>query len=318
MPSAPAARWAVLAVGAVLALGVVALRVGLGTYRPHRNEFTSSAHRSGAMVWKAWSSGREGAAANASVAASSACSDWTSHGDDMECGANVPLCGLLTLQTGLGTGVYHHNKPMVHGLWPEVGSYGSSKCIKPEDPTPPSTVYPCYADPDEPDTLGFEQHEWEKHGECAGAKDQSDYFDQVCRLSTAPLAALRKARDAGQDFNAMADSLQSAGFCVFSLSTYEKQIMLSACAGADRRWKLADVSDFSRVCGSGGPSPGPSPSPSPPPSPKPGACVTGHHGPPCKSNADCDGVKDCVRCAKSGFCTDVPIEGQGSFEAAAV
>jgi len=38
-------------------------------------------------------------------------------------------------------------------------------------------------------------------------------------------------------------------------------------------------------------------------------CVSGQHGPSCKSDSDCSGAKDCVRCAKSGFCTDVPLPG---------
>ena len=57
-----------------------------------------------------------------------------------------------------------------------------------------------------------------------------------------------------------------------------------------------------------GPSPSPSPSPSSSPSPSPAAsCVPGQHGPPCDSDEDCSSVPDCVRCAGSGFCTDVPL-----------
>jgi len=219
--------------------------------------------------------------------------------------------------------VYHHRQPMVHGLWPEVGTFGSSKCIAPQNPESPSSVFPCYADPDEPDQLRFQSHEWMKHGKCAGVKDAADYFGQVCSLAAAPLKVLGGAVAAGQDLPDMADSMQRSGFCVFGL-TSNAQITLSACAGTDGRWKLADVNDFPRVCGSGGPpsppapsppAPGPAPSPSPSPSPKPGFCVKGQHGPPCTSDADCNGMKDCVRCAKSGFCTDVPLLGQHSFKA---
>ena len=33
--------------------------------------------------------------------------------------------------------------------------------------------------------------------------------------------------------------------------------------------------------------------------------VRNQHGPACKQNAQCTGVSDCVRCAKSGFCTSI-------------
>eukprot|EP00446_Apocalathium_sp_SHHI-4_P055257 CAMPEP_0177381430 /NCGR_PEP_ID=MMETSP0368-20130122/48062_1 /TAXON_ID=447022 ORGANISM="Scrippsiella hangoei-like, Strain SHHI-4" /NCGR_SAMPLE_ID=MMETSP0368 /ASSEMBLY_ACC=CAM_ASM_000363 /LENGTH=55 /DNA_ID=CAMNT_0018845843 /DNA_START=33 /DNA_END=196 /DNA_ORIENTATION=+ len=50
-------------------------------------------------------------------------------------------------------------------------------------------------------------------------------------------------------------------------------VMLSACAGPDGKWKLADVNDFSKVCGGSGPSPSPSPAPAPAPTPSTGKCV---------------------------------------------
>jgi hypothetical protein len=52
----------------------------------------------------------------------------------MECGS-APLCGVLVLQTGLGPGTYHHSNPLVHGLWPETGQYGTSQCIRPSEST---------------------------------------------------------------------------------------------------------------------------------------------------------------------------------------
>ena len=33
----------------------------------------------------------------------------------------------------------------------------------------------------------------------------------------------------------------------------------------------------------------------------------GEHGPACESDVDCAHVTGCVRCAQSGFCTDVPL-----------
>ena len=39
-------------------------------------------------------------------------------GKYMDCGDSVPLCGTLTLETGLGPGAYGHGNVSVHGLWP--------------------------------------------------------------------------------------------------------------------------------------------------------------------------------------------------------
>ena len=66
----------------------------------------------------------------------------------MDCGEGVPLCGVLTLETGYGGGYYHHAHPSVHGLWPQVGEYGSSACIPPRvSAASPTRLYPCYAAP---------------------------------------------------------------------------------------------------------------------------------------------------------------------------
>ena len=51
---------------------------------------------------------------------------WPAAQGQMVCGDGVALCGVLTLQTGLGEGVYSHPTPSVHGLWPEVAPYGTS------------------------------------------------------------------------------------------------------------------------------------------------------------------------------------------------
>ena len=39
---------------------------------------------------------------------------------NMGCGDGVGLCGVLTLESGAGSGYYHHDGVSVHGLWPEV------------------------------------------------------------------------------------------------------------------------------------------------------------------------------------------------------
>ncbi|CAE8625218.1 unnamed protein product, partial [Polarella glacialis] len=135
------------------------------------------------------------------------------------------------------------------------------------------------------------------HGKCAGAVDAEDFFMQVCVLAAAPLRTIQGANAAGLDLVDTADSLQRAGYCVWNHGS-NAQLELSVCAGHDGRWKLADVHDFARVCGSAGASP------SPPPASGLGVCQHGHHGPPCKADSDCRAPSGCVRCANSGFCTD--------------
>merc|ERR1719401_1453609 len=113
----------------------------------------------------------------------------------------------------------------------------------------------------------------------------------------------------------MAQALRDQKYPVWSLDRENDQIMLSACAGSDRRWVLAPTSEMVAKCGGSSPVPGPGPappapgpSPSPPaPSPRSGSCQPGRKGPKCSSDDDCKGLSGCVRCAHSGFCTDQPL-----------
>ena len=215
----------------------------------------------------------------------------------MDCGG-TSLCGVLTVESGFGTGYYQHDKPAVHGLWPEVGAYGSSSCIAPKDTTPPSTLFPCYQGGDPSHQLDFEQHEWSKHGVCSATKNASDFFSQICALAQAPLGVMSTTRASGvTNTSIYAKDLASAGYAVWD--TMENgQVELSACARADGSWVLGAVADFGTLCGAG---------PVAPPSPTTSSCVPGAHGPTCSSDADCAGKTGCVRCAHSGFCTDVPL-----------
>jgi len=223
----------------------------------------------------------------------------------MNCGS-APLCGVLVMETGYGSGAYHQDLPGVHGIWPETGSFGTSQCIKPRNSSNPTKVYDCY-DNDGDNLLGFETHEWEKHGCCAGVKNADDFFTQMCGLSDHPLAVLISLRESGASLDTMSSALQSAGYEVFSLDQKNSQVYLSVCAGYDGQWKHSTASQFSSMCG-GGPSPSPPPSPSPTPSPTPtGQCLSHQHGPPCYDDSQCNGVTGCIRCARSGYCTDVPL-----------
>mmetsp|Transcript_22904 Transcript_22904/g.70858 ORF Transcript_22904/g.70858 Transcript_22904/m.70858 type:complete len:327 (+) Transcript_22904:796-1776(+) len=172
--------------------------------------------------------------------------------DAMTCGDAVHLCGVLTLASGLGQGAYAHPTPSVHGLWPETGSYGTSDCVAPTGSTAdPTSVIDCYAatGDDDAGTVSFETHEWDKHGECAGAVDAPTYLATVCDLAEKPLALMETARDAGGDLDAMQTAVEAAGYEVFSTDTYNSQLMISACAGADKEWKLVAEANFDEACG---------------------------------------------------------------------
>ena len=133
----------------------------------------------------------------------------------MSCGDGVAVCGVLTIMTGLSGGVqnmsggavYGHPGPIVHGLWPQVPPYGKSKCVAPSRRANATDVFPCYrcarGDVNCSSTPGhsplqFEDHEWSKHGVCAGVRDSTDYFTQVCRLAARPLELVGEMRGAGE------------------------------------------------------------------------------------------------------------------------
>jgi hypothetical protein len=91
---------------------------------------------------------------------------------------------------------------------------------------------------------------------------------------------------------------------VFSIDEVNSQFELSACASNDGVWKLAPVARFPALChGTVHPLLPPGP---PPPLPA-SLCKPFAHGPPCSTDADCAAVPKCVRCARSGFCTDVRL-----------
>merc|ERR1711879_468952 len=147
-----------------------------------------------------------------------ALSPFSIHQTQMACGKGVPLCGTLTLESGLGSGAYHHKTAHVHGLWPATACgasmlMGTSECIAPKKPKGPSKIYSCYADKEDSykNIIFFEAHEWKVHGHCAGVVDVDDYFEQVCGLADAPLAVLRKAKKAGADFHGMQKVLKDNG-----------------------------------------------------------------------------------------------------------
>mmetsp|Transcript_37238 Transcript_37238/g.73167 ORF Transcript_37238/g.73167 Transcript_37238/m.73167 type:complete len:255 (+) Transcript_37238:1-765(+) len=221
----------------------------------------------------------------------------------MDCGG-AELCGVLTLETGFGPGVYGHHGPSVHGLWPQVAPYGNSGCAAPQDKTAPKVVYPCYYNGHNDTQLTFEEHEWGKHGVCAGLKDVDTFFDQICNLSQHPLALMSQA---GVNLANMQQAVENAGYEVFFVDHTDQQLQLSTCYDpAAKAWVLVPVAQFSEKCG--GPGPPTTPTPAKHPTPASGECLPNQRGPPCGSDSDCTNIKGCIRCAHSGFCTSTPLE----------
>ena len=224
--------------------------------------------------------------------------------DYMDCGG-APVCGVLTLESGFGPGRYQHNEPVVHGLWPQVGKYGNSACVAPRDRAAPTSLAGCFrqAETDDEASLAFERYEWAKHGTCAGTRDAADYTEQLCSLARAPLAAMAEARRAGLDLAAMAVELQRRGLPLWAIDERYSQLELSACAGADGRWRLAAVGDMGTVC-AGRPVPMPTGAAPMVAESTTAACLPSARGPQCSADGDCESAPGCVRCARSGFCTD--------------
>jgi len=231
-------------------------------------------------------------------------------GPRMDCGNGVSLCGVLVLQSGFGHSHYRHRHPSVHGLWPETGKYGDSKCAKPSaSNVPPHHVHSCYQHTDESHThlLNFQRHEWSKHGSCAGVASSSDYFKQVCTLSAEPLHIMAANRFSGGGLVSMAKALIDAGYPVWKVEPKTGELLLSACA-ARGQWKLSDTTGFAQACGLGHSAPPIRKSLSGLPAATGSQmCVSGQHGPKCTGDNDCGGVPGCLRCAHSGFCTQVPL-----------
>ena len=176
---------------------------------------------------------------------------WPAAQGQMVCGAGVALCGVLTLQTGLGQGAYSHPTPSVHGLWPEVAPYGTSECTKPTISTAdPRRVVQCYDATGEGTShiIQFETHEWEKHGECAGVRDARVYLTTVCGLAEQPLQAMSAARKAGGGLDAARRAVMGLGLEIFAVDEQHSQLLLSACSDGDT-WTLSPVEKFPEACG---------------------------------------------------------------------
>lgn len=241
------------------------------------------------------------ALANAALGANSTASSGK-RASNIDC-QGVQACGVLTLESGfgpVGTPYNHPNFTAVHGLWPQVAPYGNSQCIAPGSTANPTKVYPCYAIKGQASAqLTFEEHEWGKHGVCAGVQDVDDFFTQICSLAVAPLSIMSGL----PTMDAMQSALTSKGFDILSVDTTDMQIEVGVCRDdTTHQWKFSSADQFWNNCGSGGPTP----PPSPPTPPAGGSCLPNQHGPVCTTNDECTRYTGCIRCASSGFCTSDP------------
>ena len=163
-------------------------------------------------------------------------------GSSMNCGS-APFCGVLTLETGDGDGNYAHKYPQLHGLWPQVGHYGTSECVSPggNKNTNVKQSMDCYTDAE------FAQHEWEAHGYCA-ANDPHSFFTQACSLARSPVQTMTTMKANGDSLDDMAAALTKDGYEVVFIDHDESQLELACCAGSNAQWKLSRTSDFSKNC----------------------------------------------------------------------
>jgi ribonuclease I len=176
-------------------------------------------------------------------------------GSIMQCG-KAPYCGILALSRGGGEGVYDHEVPTIHGLWPETGRYGTSECVTHPDHEPgvQNSVFKhtsCYESTTDRD-LSFKKHEWVKHGHCA-ALDPDAYFSMACELAQKPLQIMAYLKKDNYNIHAMARALAkwNPDYDVVNINAYSDELHLSVCAGKDGKWVLAPVDKFDSVCGGG-------------------------------------------------------------------
>lgn len=160
--------------------------------------------------------------------------------------------------------------------------------------------------------MGFQEHEWEDHGLCAGVKDSTDYFTQLCQLAGPPLALMRGKGSLTE----MSTALKAGGYEVTHVNNGPaKELQIAACLRAsDGKWRLSKISDFQKNCGTAAPPrPLPTPrarAPTPAPTPEVEECAFGRRGPACSSDEECLKLGGCLRCAASGFCSAAEVAGK--------
>lgn len=108
--------------------------------------------------------------------------------------------------------------------------------------------------------LWFVNHEWQKHGRCAGLPNPTSFFSQVCDLVGPIKDAVDSYRLEGlnnyTDVHTIACKLD-ASFSDVEVVAHDKssfgtsgEILISACRSPrDGKWRLAPTSRFHEVCG---------------------------------------------------------------------
>jgi hypothetical protein len=148
------------------------------------------------------------------------------------------FCGVLTLERGGGRGNYYHATPVLHGLWPQTERYGDSHCVNSPVADVLKADMSCYTD------HSFAEHEWDNHGRCA-EKSPSLYFAEICKLSKAPLALMAQEKKKNKNLNQIAQSLEDAGYPIWSKNPSTDEISLTVCSGKDLEWYFPEVTDES-------------------------------------------------------------------------
>jgi len=223
--------------------------------------------------------------------------------------------------------------------YPASASWSYDASLLPKDPSYEKLAPAWYDD-------GLGVHEWSKHGTCAawfdasGSKaglDQAGYYQAMFDLATKEGTpdALREA--AGGELalselqsifggpKAVALGCTSSCQLVQVLTCYAQGDTSAGpaiatecpCTGVrdshyDNSCAEEHACDTVKILspdqtGCGG-QPGPSPGPGPMPPSCATQCCEGYAGPDCAFDADCKQYSNCLRCAHSGHCTDVPLE----------
>ena len=205
----------------------------------------------------------------------------------MNCSNDDKLCGVLTVESGLSSGVYGGGEPKVHGLWPQVGSYGNSRCCRGGgdncSDNAPSSLCPGIkwsgCDPswhgckesgcadrqkemsqkscrslihDTDNPCWFPAHEWYKHGMCAGFQDSIAYTQTMAELGSGPISVMSSS-NSNWDQEKQSICNSKYGQYVNKFNEHNKQIEFSVCGsldsnGGNAKWNFCTASGGSNPC----------------------------------------------------------------------
>ena len=174
----------------------------------------------------------------------------------------------------------------------------------------------------------FWSHEYEKHGTCAEALPA---LNSELLFFTGALNLRQNQNSIGLLAKVGITPSSSATYKVAAISAAFPQVTILKCNPSNMLQEVATCFSKSLAaidceadayggtsCADGVKIPPvgsvPAPSAAPAPSTPATQCVPGKHGPKCSSDGDCAGIPNCVRCAKSGFCTEEPADEKDEHE----